>query len=112
MSEVSSGTASAGQEQIDHEFLRYVGSGPLRGPIIIQENEVDINSGVNQPDEGLMSQSSSEEDEELEAKDSQNSIELDDDQERLSEIPEVATLEPQVETVDEDLGWPIALRKG
>ena len=111
MQEVSSRTTLAEQEQIDLEFLRYVGSAPLCGPKITLENEVDIDSGVNQHDEGLMSQPLSKEDEELEEKDNQNGIEPEDDQERPSKILEVATSEPQVATVDEDLVWPIALRK-
>ena len=56
MPEVSSGTAAAELEQTNLEFLRYVGFVPLRGPTITLENEVNVNSGVNPPDEGLMSQ--------------------------------------------------------
>ena len=71
-----------------------------------REDDVEVNLEVNPPDESLMNHPPAEAAEEREAEECENVVEEEHDPESPNAIPEAATPE------DEDLGWPIALRKG
>ena len=94
------------KEQIDLEFLRYLGTVQLDAPTSTVESVTDGKDIVQTPTdsdgEGQTNPGMTEE---------EGAVEMDNSQ-HYTEIEEDSTSESQVEKDDGDLGWPITLRKG
>ena len=103
-SAVQPGTAPAETEQTEFEFLRYVGGIPLENQATPLESETESSSAMT-PAEAQPNQSLAEEEQEPEIDNNQNSAEMEEDV--------TTTISgSQTKTIDDDLSWPIALRKG
>ena len=107
-SEISSETAPPAQEQVDFEFLRNVGSGSLWSQELTpREDDVEAILDVHPLDDHPENPPLVEaEGEGLETENSETAVDEEHDPESSNETLAAATPE------DEDLGWPIALRKG